>query len=170
MKTLYLLRHAKTERGNGMIADKDRKLLPRGREACKTLSELLTAKSYLPALVLTSPAVRTEETLALLLENCDINPVIKRISSLYLASGKSIIETIRKQSGKAPSVMVIGHNPGMHDAALMLASHRHNPLYSKIMLHYPTSAFAALRFDSDDWHDLTENSGELLDFITPNAV
>jgi phosphohistidine phosphatase len=170
MKTLYLLRHAKAEPGAKDISDPDRKLSVRGREACDLMGAYMKEKAYLPDLVLCSPSKRTTETLERVVQTAGIRPASRREEALYLATAEDILRVIRTGDDSAASVMVIGHNPGMHHIALLLCEPQRSKLRAVLELKFPTCAFAALRFDCEGWAELGPAEGTLMDFVTPGDL
>jgi phosphohistidine phosphatase len=141
--TLYLLRHAKSSWEDADLADHDRPLAPRGLRACARLKSYCTELTIEPELVLCSTATRARETLARVLGD---HPAVIFDGDLYLATGRAITERIRGLT--ADSAMVVGHNPGLHDALLNL-SHR-SQLREDVAEKFPTGALATLELESWD--------------------
>jgi len=170
MKTLYLLRHAKAEPGGKSLSDRDRPLSARGRDACLAMGAYIKARAYAPSLVLSSPSLRTRETSERMLLSADIQAPERCIDKLYLATADEILHYVRLVSDKLPSVMVVGHNPGMHHVSLVLAVPQRTSLRMMLELKYPTGTLAVLRFACDHWQDVAPGEGELVDFITPQSL
>jgi phosphohistidine phosphatase len=170
MKTLYLLRHAKAEAGGKEQNDTDRALSPVGREACVTMGAYLRKKHYIPDFVISSPSARTRETLEQVMKAAGSEWRQRYINKLYLATAGEILRSVQQADDNAASLMVIGHNPGMHHAALVLARPEHTPLRTALELKYPTCALAVLRFTCNHWREVAPGSGELVDFITPKTL
>ncbi len=169
MKTLYLLRHAKAEPGGRGDADIDRPLSARGREACADMGAYMKKKRYHPAFVLSSPSARTRETLERISEASCLTLEHRFIDKLYLAEAEEIAHYIRLVSDALDSVMVIGHNPGMHHAALVLSSSDDTRLRHALELKYPTGTLCIMQFAAQHWSDISENGGELVDFTVPRT-
>ena len=123
MRTLYLLRHAKSSWDDPTLPDDKRPLAPRGRRDGKRIAEHLRRQEIEPELVLCSSAARTRETLELLRPALGGATVVVE-DELYGASADRLLARIRLVPDEAESVMVIGHNPGLHELALVLASDR----------------------------------------------
>lgn len=170
MKTLYLLRHAKAEPGGKDLDDRDRPLSARGREACLAMGRYMKAHVYAPSLALSSPSLRTRETLAQVLQAGDMQVPERFIDKLYLATADEILHYVRLVSDKLSSVMVVGHNPGMHHAALVLAASERTELRRMLELKYPTGTLTVLHFSTGHWHDVAPGQGELLDFVAPQSL
>jgi phosphohistidine phosphatase len=120
MKTLHLLRHAKSSHKDG-IEDSERPLNRRGREAARTLGEHLPAVLGSVDLVLCSSALRTRQTLDLALAQLAPRPRITIEDELYLATWEKLIRRMRRLDERDANIIVIGHNPGLHDLAIALA-------------------------------------------------
>jgi phosphohistidine phosphatase len=161
MKRVYLLRHAKSSWKHAGLADHDRPLAGRGRRAAKAIGKHMRAERIDPELVLCSTATRARETLE------RIEPALGRRSvlverELYGASGDELLARLRRVPKDVGSVLVIGHNPGMHELALELAGQ-----VPDLAGKFPTAALASLAFDSS-WSDLAE--AELVGFTRPRDL
>lgn len=175
MRTLYLLRHAKAEQGNALLVDEDRPLAPRGREACERIGEYMKAKSYWPNLVLCSSSARTRETLKLVSEHYGKDFPVTLEKKLYLATPGEMLAQIHNASDEAASLMLVGHNPGMHHLAALLASTehasaKHNKLRMELDVKYPTGALCVIEFDAKHWNNIAPDSGVLTDYVTPSSL
>jgi phosphohistidine phosphatase len=167
MKTLYLLRHAKAEPAGKDGNDQDRVLSLRGVEACATVGSYMKSKGYLPEIVLSSTSARTRETFEQVKAALGITPKARFEDKLYLAEAETIIKHVQSVDHGVSSVMVVGHNPGMHHAALLLSEPGREKLRLELELKYPTCALTVLQFDAEDWKEVTQGKGRLADFITP---
>lgn len=167
MKTLYLLRHAKAEPARGRETDSERTLSVNGQQTCQLVGAYMKAKHYLPEQVVASAARRTVETCEMTLKAAGINPPVDVQKNLYLATAEDLLHAIRQMEDGTPSVMMVGHNPGLHHLALALAEPVHSNLYVLLDIKYPTGALAVLHFDCASWQDISPGRGELADFMTP---
>jgi phosphohistidine phosphatase len=120
VRTLHLLRHAKSSWDDPSLADHDRPLAGRGRRDAKRIAEHIRRSGIEPELVLCSTAARTRETLALV-EPALGSPAVELEDDLYGASADELLARIRRVPDAVGSVLVIGHNPGLHELALALA-------------------------------------------------
>ncbi len=157
MRQLVLLRHAKAATNSDTGEDFDRPLAPRGREDAPVVGKALVQGGADPQLVLVSTAKRTRETWELIAPNFPKAKLEFR-DALYLAESEILLRAA-EESG-VERVMVIAHNPGLHELASRLAP-RMNPLESKVRAKYPTAA-AAIFERKDD-----QSSLRLKDYITP---
>jgi phosphohistidine phosphatase len=167
MKTLYLLRHAKAEPASKVISDQERSISARGHTACLAIGDYMKSKRYLPQFALCSPSARTRETLECVSEAASLIIEHRFENSLYLATAEEILNAIHSVSDDLDSLIIVGHNPGMHHAALLLAETNPGPLRATLELKYPTCALAGLRFACDRWRYIAANKGKLIDFVTP---
>jgi len=167
LKTFYILRHAKAEPSNSTIEDIDRNLAVRGREACETVGKYMKAKQYAPEFVLCSSANRTRETFELVMKAARLTPAHEFAKSIYMATADEILHQLHAADDNFKSLMVVGHNPGMHHLALIMAQPMSSSLHATLELKYPTAALTVLRFADHYWKDILPGSGELLDFMTP---
>ena len=169
MKTLYLLRHAKSDWGDSSLKDFDRPLNERGWKAAKAIGQEMRERDMAPDAVFVSPAVRTKETLARAEEGFGgpLNAVENR--TIYLAETGTLIDLIRGAPADASRVMIVGHNPGMHELAITLAGGPAE-LREEVAHKFPTAAVAEISFDVDDWKDIAPGTGRLRNFVKPRDL
>jgi phosphohistidine phosphatase len=174
MKTLFLLRHAKSDWSDGSLSDHARPLNARGRTAAPLVAAYLKRKAYAPALILCSTARRTVETLDLVRGAFPASTQTKYEDPLYLAEPAKLLERIRWAGGNVPSLMLIGHNPGMEQLAAQLSgpgkSAAGNALKAVMLEKYPTGALAVLTFAAATWKDVAPGKGDLVDFVRPKDL
>jgi len=148
----------------------------RGRRAAGLLRQAMHDLGLEPDIVLVSSARRTQETLALL-EPWNETPLIESLDALYLASPDQLLATLRGVAETARSVMVVGHNPGLHELALSLigpavltegdAAYR-DPV-AGIAKGFPSGALAEFSV-LGPWSRLGEGGGRLVRFLTPRGL
>jgi phosphohistidine phosphatase len=164
-RTLYLVRHAKSDWEDPALGDRDRPLAARGRKAASTLAGHIERSGISPALVLCSPARRTMDTLRLI-SGAFRDPVeILVEDELYGAPMGELLRRLRTVSAATPSVMLIGHNPAIHELALRLAGTGDKQLKVK----FPTGAMATLAVPGP-WKDLGDEPADLLEFVLPREL
>lgn len=168
MRRLYLLRHAKSSWGDSALSDSDRPLAPRGRRAAERMAAHIHDADVRPSLVLCSSALRTRETLAAILPALGEAVVVVIDPSLYSAGAKEIVDRVRAASDDVPSIMVIGHNPGMQEFALTLATS--GPALSAVREGFVTGALATLEFPGEHWRLLGPGTAELVAFVAPREL
>ena len=121
MKTLYVLRHAKSDWGDSSLRDFDRPLNERGWKAAKSMGREMRARGLAPDLVLVSPAARTTETLVRVEEGFGGKFETLEERSIYLAETETLLGLVRGAPAESDRLMIVGHNPGMHELVLVLS-------------------------------------------------
>ena len=171
-RTLYILRHAKSDWGNPGAEDFDRGLAPRGRSAAPRMGASMLKAGYRPDLVLCSSAIRARATLALLLPELKLPepPEIRYEDDLYLASPEALLERLHSVPDAAKRVLIIGHNPGLHALALALAGRGGSQDMAALATKFPTAALAVLSFDVPAWPKVRAGTGRLEAFLTPRKI
>ena len=168
MHRLHLLRHAKSNYPEG-IDDNERPLSRRGREAARRVGESLPAALGALDLVLCSPALRTGETAELVLAGFAAPPRILYEDGLYLAGRAVLMRRLRGLDESLGAVMVIGHNPGLHELALALAS-SDSPRYRALATgKFPTTARASFAIEGP-WSSLGKSRHALTDYVTAKSL
>lgn len=171
MKTILLLRHAKSSWDDGRLADHDRPLNRRGEAAAKAMAEHFVTAEPRPDLILCSTAVRARQTLASLLERLTSPaPPISLEKGLYLASEDMLLERLRNLAADVRTVLLIGHNDGMWLLAQALAGRGKAPLLAALRGKFPTGALARLTVALEHWSDLTAGAAELVEFVRPREL
>ncbi|WP_165837684.1 SixA phosphatase family protein [Zavarzinia aquatilis] len=170
MKTIILLRHAKSSWGDASVEDFDRSLNQRGERAASLVGQFLRHEGLHPDVILCSAARRTRETLVRIegAMGGDVPALIEK--DLYLASATSLLERLRRLSDEAACVLVIGHNPGLEDLAATLIEPLGSPLEEKLAMKYPTAGLAVISVDIGRWHDLKKRGGKLDLFVIPKDL
>jgi phosphohistidine phosphatase len=157
------MRHAKAvpEDRDG---DAERPLAKRGRKAAAAMGDYLAGLKPRPGLVLCSAAQRTRETLDEVMPSLDPAPEVLYEDRLYLASASRLIERLQHLPESAGSVLLIGHNPGLHQLAMTLAANGET-----LAEGFPTAALAVLRFGGA-WEALRPHDAKLVDYQTPKSL
>lgn len=169
MKTLYLLRHAKSDWGDSSLKDFDRPLNDRGWKAAKAIGHEMRLRDIVPDLVLLSPAARTKETLARAEEGFGEKFEVIEERAIYLAETETLVELIRGAPAHATRLLIVGHNPGMHELVLVLANGPCD-LREEVAHKFPTAAMAEISFDVEDWPDVATGTGRLRSFVKPRDL
>ena len=171
MKTVLLLRHAKSSWGHGGLDDHERPLNRRGEHAAEILADHIARKAPRPDLILCSTAVRTRQTLAPLVRRLAVPaPPILLEKGLYLASEATLLARLQDAPDEAGTVLLIGHNDGIWQLAEVLAGRGRSSLLGALREKYPTGALTVLRAPIDRWPDLAAGSAELLAFVRPKDL
>lgn len=168
MKRVYLLRHAKSSWKDDSVADRDRPLAGRGRRAAKAMAGHLEAEGIRPDLVLCSPTRRTRETLELVEAAFGDRVEASVDEALYGASEPELLTRLRELAHEVGSVMLIGHNPGLEELALALASDGEG--LARMREKYPTAALATIDLPAERWSAIERGSGELVGYVRPRDL
>ncbi len=168
MRTLYLLRHAKSSWKDGSLRDFDRPLKGRGREAAEQIGQVLAEQianasgaDKVAPLVISSPAVRARETTQLVLKSADLTTDPRFDERIYEADVPALLDVVGSIPNSSSTAMLVGHNPGFENLLSYLTGDDR---------HMPTCALARIEFDAASWSDISENSGRLVSFVTPKDL
>ncbi len=162
MKTLLLLRHAKSSRADSRLADHDRPLNDRGNEAAKLMGQLLADERLIPALSLSSTAVRARKTAAKVAKRCGYAKPVQLDERLYLTEPKRHLDVLRDIPDDCERVLVVGHNPGI--AAFL------NELTAADE-ELPTAALARIELPLEHWRDASAKTrGTLVRLWRPKEL
>jgi phosphohistidine phosphatase len=168
MRCVYLLRHAKSSWKDRSLADRDRPLAGRGKRAAKAVAGHIEAEGIRPDLVLCSPARRCRETLERVGAAFGDRVEARFEDALYGASEAELLTRLRALPPELDSVMIVGHNPGLEDLALALASEGAGR--ARMEEKYPTAALATIDLSANDWSAIERGSGELVAFVRPRDL
>jgi phosphohistidine phosphatase len=171
VKTILLLRHAKSSPGAPGQPDHERPLNGRGKKAAELVAEHLLAEAPRPDLILCSTATRTRQTLAPLLDRLKpAAPPIALEKSLYLASEDVLLKRLRALPATVATVLMIGHNDGMWQAAEALAGRGEESLLESLREKFPTGALATLQIEIDSWSKLRAGAATLAAYACPKDL
>jgi phosphohistidine phosphatase len=169
MRTLYVLRHAKSDWGDASLSDFDRPLNGRGWKAAKAMGSEMRERGLAPDFVLLSPSARTTETLARVEEGFGATFEKVEERSIYLAETGTLVELVKNVPARSERLMIVGHNPGMHELVLVLSSGPQD-LRAEAAAKFPTGALAEISFDVNDWADVAPGSGYIRSFLKPREL
>lgn len=169
MLTLHFVRHAKASRDNP-VDDHDRPLAPRGRRAAPAMARWMVAKGIAPELVLVSTARRCRETWAGMQPEFSVRPAVELEDGLYLASAAELLARLRRLPADLREVMLIGHNPGLHELAVSLAGDGAGTDRRQLQEKFSTGALATLSSPGLAWPDLGPGRLSLVRFVRPADI
>jgi phosphohistidine phosphatase len=169
MRRLMLLRHAKTERAESGQRDRDRKLMKRGRTDAPAIGTFMADHGLAPDLAMVSPATRAQETWTLVAAAFAKVPRMITDDRIYNASVEKLIGVI-SETGKAHSLLVIGHNPSLHEAAVRLIASGDAEARAQLNEKLPTSGLVVIDLPFDDWSLLAAHTGRLERFVSPRLI
>jgi phosphohistidine phosphatase len=174
MRRLMLLRHAKTETDAPSGQDHDRRLDERGHRDAAEIGHWVARNPPFPELVLVSTAVRAKQTWDVAWEEMKDRmpkPEVELLDELYGAEPAQLLKIVRMASASDPKrLMLVGHNPGMHELALMLTAHGEKAARKALEDNLPTSGLAIIDFDTKDWTDVAFRDGKLALFVSPKLL
>jgi phosphohistidine phosphatase len=169
MRRLMLLRHAKTERAEPGERDRDRKLMKRGRGDATVIGAYMANHGLVPDLAMVSPATRTKETWSLIAPSFAKPPSMITDERIYNATVEKLIGAIG-EARKAQALLVVGHNPGLHELAVQLIASGDVATRERINEKLPTSGLVVIELALDDWALLHPQSGRLERFVHPRLI
>ena len=158
MKTLFILRHAKSSWDNFSLADFDRPLNQRGLESAPLIGELIYEKQFQPDLIISSPAKRAEQTAILTCASAQLESEIQFDERIYEASSRRLLQIISEQNAKVESLMIVGHNPGFEDLLKTLIGE---------FREMKTANLAVVDLNIEKWDEIDANCGELRNLFKP---
>lgn len=158
MKTLFILRHAKSSWDDPDLPDFDRPLNKRGLQAAPFVGSLMRERRLHVDLILSSPARRARETAALVKEAADFSAEIRHDERIYEASPMSLLYLVAESDDALESVLLIGHNPGLEGLVKILTGGG---------LSMPTAALAEIELNVDSWSKIAAESGKLKSSVRP---
>jgi len=159
MKTLYLIRHAKSSWSVPDLSDIERDLSKRGFKDINTIGSYLSLKNISPDIILSSCALRAAQTSDLLAKKMLSSSPIHYLSEFYLTSSESMREIIMVQDESVQSMFIVGHNPQLTELA--------NILTDEHIAKLPTLGVVAIEFDIQEWSELEDAKGKIDFFIYP---
>ena len=161
MKTLLLLRHAKSSRDDPRLSDFDRPLNDRGKDDAKLVGRYLRKQKIKIDVIVTSPARRARRTAERVLEAAGLANQLVFDERIYEASAAQLLKVISEIDVTADVAFFIGHNPGFEDLLTCLTDRAGS---------MPTASLACISLDIKEWRDVAPRCGELRWFITPKDL
>lgn len=161
MRTLYLLRHAKSSWKDASLADFERPLKERGREAAERMGLFLAAKKINISALIVSPAVRTRQTIDLVLRHVSLGIEPRFDQRIYEASLATVVKVVSEIEDDKETAMLVGHNPGMEETLAFL---------TRETRQMPTCALARIGLDCASWKEVGRGTGKLEWFVTPKDL
>ena len=159
MRTLYLLRHAKSSWKDASLKDFDRPLKKRGRKAAKAVGEVLKAEKIDDLLVITSTAARADETTRIALKEYHSKVEVRFKEDIYEASPATLLGIVHEIEDDRPVAMLVGHNPGFEMLLGFLTGQ---------IRAMPTAALAKITFNTDSWKEIRGDDGTLERLVIPD--
>jgi phosphohistidine phosphatase len=161
MKTLLLMRHAKSSWADPALADFARPLNERGQQAAPRMGRFLLKRSLKPELIVSSPAERARQTAALVSNAAQIAGPTRYDGRIYEASAERLLEVVREIAEPAATVLLVGHNPGLEQLIATLTN---------VNERMPTAALACIAFDLTVWRAVAPRTGRLVWLARPKEL
>ena len=158
MKTLFLMRHAKSSWNNTNLSDFERPLNERGLRAAPHIGKIMFERQLQPELLVSSPAERAKQTAQLIKETVPIAGEIQFDKRIYEASVPTLLQILSETDEQFESVMLVGHNPGFENL-LMILTGELQPM--------PTAALAVIDLSINNWREINADCGTLRILIRP---
>lgn len=169
MKTLTLLRHAKSDWTDAVARDFDRPLNERGQRAAWTMGAHMAAQGLEFDRVLASPAVRVKDTLDEVERGYGRRLAIVYDKRIYLASASTLLDLVRETDDAVARLLMVGHNPGLEELALELAQDdSQSPMRREVEIKYPTATLAEIALEADSWSETAR--GKLRRYVRPRDL
>jgi phosphohistidine phosphatase len=170
LKTLTLLRHAKSGWDDPVTRDFDRPLNAKGKRAAQTVGRNLRDLGLEFDHIVASPAIRVGETLDAVTAGYGrkLAPVWER--RIYLASAATLLDVVHELPADADRVLLVGHNPGLEDLVLMLVPETADGLRALVEAKYPTATLAEMTLEIAGWDAATAGTASLTRFVRPRDL
>lgn len=159
MKKLVLIRHAKSDWSNPFLDDFLRPLNKRGEINAPFMAKVLKEKNIKPDLIISSPSLRTKQTLEYFIKEFNYNDEVKLEESIYEAPYQNLLKVIKDIPNIHKTVFLMGHNPGLCDLT--------NFLVDKNFENIPTCGIVEIDFDVKNWKDISKENSNLISFEYP---
>ena len=161
MKTLLLLRHAKSDWGDSSLRDFDRPLADRGERDAPRIGKALRKSGVTPDVIIASPAARAKATVQAAMKAAKIELNVTFDKAIYGASSSELMKLIRRLPDAANCALLVGHNPGFEDLVGRLTGSQER---------MPTAALACIEFQIEHWDDVNDGQGKLAWRLTPKQL
>jgi phosphohistidine phosphatase len=173
MKTIYLLRHTKSAWSDSDADDFDRPLNEQGQLNAVQIGHHLSDQKIQPDIILCSAAARTQETFSYIQSFLPATQAIEIKDALYLASSQTLMQHLENLNEAASSVMIIAHNPGLHELAINFGGRENigvSELLNQVMQQFPSGAIATVQSTADQWKSLNQGESTLTGFVCPAVL
>lgn len=170
MKTLILMRHAKSSWKAPVLGDHDRPLSKRGRQAAPVMARWLAARGLAPETVLCSPARRTRETIELMREATPALPEPGISPALYQGGPAALLDHLKSLPESCERVLLIAHQPDLGELLRLLIVAVRTPDLHRAFVKFPTAAIAVLEAEVSAWPELGPETAGLVAFTAPREL
>lgn len=161
MKTLYLMRHAKSSWENSGLTDFDRPLNERGLSVAPFIGETIRKRDLLPEVIIASPARRAKQTAELVKSAAQIDAELRFDGRIYAAGTSELLDVAMELGDEFASAMLVGHNPGFENMVRVLTGE-----YETM----PTASIAVIDLEIEKWCDIFVECGILRALLRPKEL
>lgn len=169
MPTLYLMRHAKAADDLSAPSDHERPLAPRGRRAASGVGRLMAERGAPLDAAICSTAARATETARLVVDEWRPHTPLTRERGLYLSGWAALLERIREVPDSVGALLLVAHNPDVHELAAFLTDERDADRADAFALTYPTGALTEFRLERP-WREAGPEAGRLREYTVPRLL
>ena len=170
MRRLLLLRHAKTEAFEPGREDRARALVERGRSDAARIGAYMASHALRPDRVIVSPAARSQETWTCMAGAMRPAPAVTTLEQIYDATADDIVAAILGTPADVGALLIVGHNPSLHETALLLIASGNIDARESLREKLPTAGLVVIDFAFDDWRKLHPQAGRLERFVSPRSL
>ena len=170
MRRLIIFRHAKAEKGEPAGSDFDRALTAHGQDDAARMGAYLASHKLVPQFALVSPAKRTQQTWATVAAQLPKKPRSNDDPRIYNAMPDALLAVIATAPQTAQAVMLVGHNPGLHEIALHLTATGDVDTRESLREGLPTCGLIVIDFAFEDWSGIAHGRGRLDRFVHPSIL
>ncbi len=161
MKTLFLLRHAKSHGKDETLPDFDRPLTRRGKRTAETAGHYLRSNASVPELILSSPAIRTRETTEIVVKAAKWTTEVRYDQRIYAADGTRLAEVVAQIENDWKVVLIVAHNPAIEELVLLLTGNREQ---------IPAGSVAKIKVKANKWGNAVDKRATLEWLVTPREI
>ncbi len=161
MKTLIVMRHAKSDHSAGVSSDFERPLNERGLKTAPFMGKFIKEAGFVPEILISSSANRAITTAELFAESCGYEKEVILNRDFYYGYMEEVISALRKLPENINSCMIVGHNPTWENIVSRLTG--------KFVI-MPTASVAILKYDNNSWNNLTFKTCKLEEFYKPRDL
>ena len=161
MKTLYVLRHAKSSWDDCSLSDFERPLNERGIKTAPLMGKEMKKNDFVPEIIICSTAKRAEQTAKLVKDSAEFDAEIMFEEAIYEASVTTLLHIVSEIDNEFDSALIVGHNPGFENLVRVLTG--------KVEA-MPTAGLAVINLEIESWNEINTESGNLREFIRPKEI
>jgi phosphohistidine phosphatase len=161
MRSLYVLRHAKSSWEDTDLSDHERPLNDRGRRAAPLMGQEIARRGYRPDVIIASTAYRAAATAKLVKEAGGLEADIRLDDRVYEAGPQTLAKVLSDLDGSVSSAMIVGHNPGIEGLIRYL---------TRDIVSMPTAGLAVISLEIENWSEIANETGRLIELVRPRDI